>query len=281
MSTNPSLNGARTSALHSLSWRLTITIILIGVTVMLLFAGAAYRVVEMALMRTAADRAQRVANDLAEMLGRAMQQSREDLRMLASRSELRDFVQHPDNSIFPAELNARLNATPIPGIRQVSIWDDKGRRIFDLVRTAPGFQKEDVLPDAAPPSIVGYAPLKIAGDFTFTDIADEIHDGSSPGSKRIGLILVRSSVTPNPNGDVSRLMGPNARLLLGNRSGDVWTDLAHPVPGPRIDLTGPQLSRYTDASGAVKIGARAEVTDTPFVVWLEFPRAAIVAPAWT
>jgi PAS domain S-box-containing protein len=281
MSTNPSLNGARTSALHSLSWRLTITIILIGVTVMLLFAGAAYRVVEMALMRTSADRAQRVANDVAEMLGRAMRQSREDLRQMASRTELRDFVQQPDNSTFPADLSARLNATPIPGVRHVAIWNDKGRRLFDLVRRAPGFPDTEVLPDPAPPSAVGYAPLKIAGDFTFTDIAEEIRDGSTADARRIGFILVRTSVTPNPNGDVSRLMGPNARLLLGNRSGDVWTDLAHPVPGPRIDLSGAQLSRYTDASGAVKIGARAEVASTPFIVWLEFPRAAIVAPAWT
>src|SRR5262249_16936009 len=163
--TPPSLNGARTSALHSLSWRLTITIILIGVTVMLLFAGAAYRVVEMALMRTAADRAQRVANDVAEMLGRAMQQSREGLRQMASRPELRNFVLPPDDLTFPTELGARLNATPIPGIRQVAIWDNNGRRIFDLVRRAPGFQSAESLPDAAPPFAVGYAPLKIAGDF--------------------------------------------------------------------------------------------------------------------
>jgi PAS domain S-box-containing protein len=280
MSNTPSLNGVRTSARHSLSWRLTITIILIGVTVMLLFAGAAYRVVEMALMRTSGDRAQRVAADLAEMLGRAMQQSREDLRLLASRTEVRDFVLHPDSSTFPADLNARLNATPIPGVRQVAIWDDKGTRIFDLIRKAPGFQNE-VLPEATPPAHVGFAPLKVAGDFTFTDIAEEIRDGSSVDARRIGYFLVRSSVTPNSNRDVSRLMGPNARLLLGNRSGDVWTDLMHPVPGPPIDLAGPRLSRYTDAAGAVKIGARADVTDTPFVVWLEFPRAAIVAPAWT
>src|SRR5262249_4162669 len=231
---NPSLNGVRASARYSLSWRLTITIILIGVTVMLLFGGAAYRVVEMALLRNAGDRAQRVATDLADMLGRAMRQSREDPSLPASQSELREFVHPPDFSTFPTDFQMRLNATPIPGVREVAIWNDKGVRLFDLVRRAPGFQSAEALPEATPPTFVGFAPLKVAGDFTFTDIADEIHDGSGADARRIGYILVRSSVTPNPNGDISRLIGPNARLLLGNKSGDTWTDLTHSVPGPRI-----------------------------------------------
>jgi len=61
---------AWTPSRHSLSWRLTVTIVVIGVAVMALFSWTAYRVVEMALVRTAGDRAQRLSARRARLLGR-------------------------------------------------------------------------------------------------------------------------------------------------------------------------------------------------------------------
>jgi PAS domain S-box-containing protein len=67
--------------------------------------------------------------------------------------------------------------------------------------------------------------------------------------------------------------------LLGNRSGDVWTDLVHLVPGPRVDLSRTGPATYSGDDGRARIGGLAEVRDTPFAVWVEFPRVDILAPA--
>src|SRR5262249_25048341 len=70
------------------------------------------------------------------------------------------------------------------------------------------------------------------------------------------------------------------QVLLGNRTGDVWTDLTRVVPAPHVTLTQTGMARYSDADGSVHLGARADIGDTPLAVWLEFPRTSVVAPAW-
>ena len=253
---------------------------MIGVAVMALFSWTAYRVVEMALVRTAGDRAQRLAQDLGDLVGRSMQQTLDELNLFAARAELRDFVRHPDQSEFADALRARLNLMPIAGTRRIEIWDNNGNRIFSLLRTAPGVSADDVLPPTSAPSFVGYAPMKVTENVAFTDISDEIRDGPGADAKRLGFILVRATVTPNSSDAVRRIIGSNSQVLLGNRTGDVWTDLAHVVPAPHVNLTQTGSARYADVDGTVHLGARADIGNTPFAVWLEFPRASIVAPAW-
>ena len=222
-----SQTGARTSPRHSLSWRLTVTIILIGVAVMLLFGWAAHKQVEMSLLRGGADRAKSASTDLADMLDRSMRQNREDLRQLASRPDLRAFVSNPDNAQFPDSLRARLDGTTVPGIRRIEIWNDSGTRLLEVVRKAPGILSADALPQASPPTIMGFAPMQAAGDVVFTELAEEIRDGPGADARRLGFILVRSTVTGNAEGAVGLLIGPDATFLLGNQGGRC-VDRPHP-----------------------------------------------------
>src|SRR5262245_46994266 len=172
--------GVGTSARHSLSWRLTVTIILIGVSVVALFGWAAYRQVEMSLIRAGGDRAQTVATDIADMLERSMRQNREELKLLASRSDMRAFVANPADSKFTDTLRMRLQGTPVPGIRRIEIWNESGERILEVVRTAPGIASADSLPEATMPKVAGFAPLQATEEVVFTELSEEIFDG--PGA---------------------------------------------------------------------------------------------------
>jgi two-component system cell cycle sensor histidine kinase/response regulator CckA len=273
--------GARTSARHSLSWRLTVTIILIGVTVLALFGWAAHMQVEMSLLRAGADRAKSATTDLADMLERSLRQNREDLILLASRPDLRAFVMDPGNAQFADALRLRLNTTPVPGIRRVEIWNDSGTRLLEVVRKAPGIPSADALPQASQPTASGFAPMQAVGDVVFTDLTEEIRDGPGADAKRLGFILIRSTVTGNPEGAVGLLIGPDATFLMGNQSGDVWSDLVHRVAAPHIDLMRNGSATYAGPNGVTRMGALATVRATPYAVWVEFPRAAVVAPALT
>ena len=273
--------GVRTPSRHSLSWRLTVTIVVIGAAVMVLFGWAAYRAVEMTLMRAGNARVQTVARDVATMIERATRQSIEDLDVLASRPDLRAFVENPDNSSFLASLRTRLDPVPVPGIRRVEVWNNQGKRLLELVRKAPSVESADVLPKASLPTTTGFTPMKSAGDYAYSDVVSEIRDGPEPDAKHLGFVLVRATVTTNPTGTARQLIGSGATLLMGNRSGDVWTDLAHLATGPQIDLTHLGSATYRRSDGTTRMGALAEVPGTPYVVWVDFPRAAIVAPALT
>src|SRR5262245_3721249 len=273
--------GVGTSARHSLSWRLTVTIILIGVSVVALFGWVAYRQVEMSLLRAGSDRAQTVATDIADMLERAMRQNREELKLLASRSDTRGFVINPDHSQFTDTLRMRLQGTPVPGVRRIEIWNESGERLLEVARTAPGIASADSLPEATMPKAAGFAALRATGDVVFTGVSEEILDGPGADAKRLGFILVRSIVTTSSENAVGRLIGTGATLLLGNRSGDVWTDLTHRVKGPGINVTHLGPATYRAPDGTTRMGALAQVRETPFTVWVEFSRTAIVAPAWT
>jgi PAS domain S-box-containing protein len=251
------------------------------VTIVVLFGWAAYRGVEMTLARAGSARAQSVASDVATMIDRSTRQSVNDLNLLASGSDLRNFVISPDSSSYPQSLRTRLEAVPVPGIRSVEIWNEQGKRIFELVRKAPTVDSSDALPSGSPPTSIGIAPMKSAGDYAYTELVSEIRDGPEPDARPVGFLLVRATVTTNPTGAARQLIGLGATLLVGNRAGDVWTDLSHLAPGPRIDLshTGPATYRRPD--GSTRMGSLAEVPGTPYVVWVDFPRAAIVAPALT
>ncbi len=128
---------------------------------------------------------------------------------------------------------------------------------------------------------MGFAPMQAAGDVVFTELAEEIRDGPGAAARRLGFILVRSTVTGNAEGAVGLLIGPDATFLLGNQAGDVWTDLTHLVPAPRVDLRHNGPATYTRPDGVARLGALATIGATPFAVWVEFPRATIVAPALT
>jgi len=144
--------GLRTSPRHSLSWRLTVAIILIGVAVMVVFGWAARRQVEMSLLRAGGERAQRVVADVADIFARSMRQSRVDLSLLASSPDLRAFVENPVNAQYADGLRLRLNAVPIPGIRRVEIWTDQGARLLEIVRKSPNVSSADALPPASLPT---------------------------------------------------------------------------------------------------------------------------------
>ena len=246
---------------------------------MVIFGWTAHRLVEMVLLRASGDRVQTVATQIADLLDRNLRQNREDLRLTLTQPEVRALIDDPANQQAGNAFRARLSAGPeVAGIRRVEVWNESGARIFEFARTAPGIESADALPHATRPTKAGLAHLQASGDLVFTELSDEIHDGSDQG-QRLGFLVVRSTIAVNPDGAVSRLIGSQAAIMLGNRSGDVWTNLMHHVAAPPINFskTGPAM--YTGANGEQRFGALAVIRDTPFAVWVDFPRAAIVAPA--
>jgi signal transduction histidine kinase len=77
---------------------------------------------------------------------------------------------------------------------------------------------------------------------------------------------------------LNRLVGQGAVISLGNRAGDVWTDLVKAIAPPPIDRSHPGVAEYAGPNGR-SVGALTDIRGTPWSMWVEFPQALILAPA--
>jgi signal transduction histidine kinase len=101
------------------------------------------------------------------------------------------------------------------------------------------------------------------------------------GSTR-GYVVEWRSVTLSPQAreQVSRLIGSEGHLLVGNVANDVWTDLSRRVEAPPVDIArSDSVLQYERQGGGVVLATGRAAPRTPWLVLVEFPRAAAVAPA--
>ena len=57
--------------------------------------------------------------------------------------------------------------------------------------------------------------------------------------------------------------------------------MSRPIPTPPVDVARSGIREYRTAGGDRRLGAVGDIRGTPWAVWVEFPRAAVVAPART
>jgi signal transduction histidine kinase len=77
---------------------------------------------------------------------------------------------------------------------------------------------------------------------------------------------------------ISGLIGPDVTLLFGNTNGS-WNDLSKILPGPPVTLKGPSVISYKAQDGSDRLGAWAPIKATPWLVWVDIRKSAILAPA--
>ncbi|MDB4875611.1 MAG: sensor protein [Gemmatimonadetes bacterium] len=78
---------------------------------------------------------------------------------------------------------------------------------------------------------------------------------------------------------MGKLLGENARLVLGNVGGDVWTNLLAPVPAPPAVAREHPGAAYTGADGQPHIGAVTPLGGTSWIVWVDAPLEASMVTA--
>lgn len=264
---------------HSLRWRLPVLISGLIALVLATFLWAAYRRVEATLVRTAGERAQGAADQIASLLDG--HRTTEQLRQLSADPDLRRFLELRTDETREAA-RARLTALAGTAPRRIELWDDAGSRLLEAVGTSAAAKG---LPAGTAPSALGIGPLQGSQDTpVFTDSVAEILDADSaapPTSStgRLGYVRIRSTFVENPPGIFSRLVGRDAVVRIGNRSGGTWTDFAQVVPAAAVDLAHSGVTQYRAPGGELRLGAVSLIPATPWAGWVEFPLATVIAPA--
>jgi signal transduction histidine kinase/CheY-like chemotaxis protein len=190
---------------------------------------------------------------------------------LSHDSTLRNTLAHPTAAAI-AEARARLDseAAHNPLAVVVELRDAHGARI-----AAAGDTTLPMPPAGNRTSAIG--PLIARHDTVLTDSRLPV---LGTKADTLGFVRELSRASSSTSSELlSGLIGGNARLLVGNASGDLWTDLDKRVEGPRGARANGRPDVVTMPDGTQWIGGQTAIAATSWVVWVGRSESDILAGA--
>jgi signal transduction histidine kinase/CheY-like chemotaxis protein len=245
-----------------------LTTVLLSIAVTLISA-IAYREMKHTVVDAASRHLVNVSRQLASVFTESEARMRRDGTPLSRDTILRAVLLRPDpatRAAARAKLEQRAQTSPVYA---VELWDAHGTRVLASAATLGDTQAL-----AASRSVV--APLLVRGDTILTDTRVPIL-----GEQRdtLGILRELSRVSSTQAKQLlGSLIGGQAVLIVGNASGDVWTDLDRRVDGPSVGQKA-GAATITAADGSAWLGALSPVTGTPWLVWVARPETDVLASA--
>jgi len=259
--------GVSARSWRSLQGRLTVLITgccIAALSLVLLFA---YLEVDSTLEAAASERANHAAGQVAQMFAQSAQQVLEQARRTTP--ALTSFLENPTPENL-AGARAALAQLHRDETRRITLWNAVGELVLDV---PPGAATTGAASELRPPAslpALGIGAMSAVGRHAVTDAAVPIESGGAD-RQRLGTLGVRSILSITPPDALNRLVGADARVLFGNKAGDVWTDSTQLAAAPPVHIAGGTGHRYRDADGTDHIGALAALPGTPWVAWVDFP----------
>jgi signal transduction histidine kinase len=264
---------------HSLRWRLPLLISALIALVLGTFLVVTYREVTRLQIQAAGARAELAAEQVANLLAQSNPQRLREARVLATTSDVAQCLERRSAEACRT-FEARVAALPATPPRVVEIWTHDRQRLVSVRVPATG---EPAASGPAPShATIGTGRLYNDRNALYSETVVEVPlAASTPSRERTplphGFVVLRRQIVASATRDVlNQLLGHGASIKVGNRIGDVWTDLATEVPAPAIDLTRPGIAQYR-VEGRVYVGSLTEVPDTPLAAWVEFPEDMVLA----
>jgi PAS domain S-box-containing protein len=250
----------------------------------LLFAAVAtcswlaYRKLATALIAAAGERVTSVSTPLAAVFTASEDRVKLDKRRGPADSAFLQFLGRGDARSERRALAALAEyRSTSDQIVAVELWS-RGRRV--LASTSADYRPGQL--DSAPVT-AGFASRSLLGPFV--SLGDTVFSETrlpvvAAAGDTIGHVRQFQRLADRQGGALVRtLIGSDAVLLIGNASGNVWTDLSRRVDAPPGSHTVGAASEATAPDGTEWVGATAAVSGLPWVIWVALPRQTVLAPA--
>ena len=244
-----------------------------------MFAFVGYQPLTSALTIEATKRVESASKLLARTFETSTIQLRTEVGRTASDSTVQQLIVA--NNAHTRATAERFIADRIAKNAQVigiELLGRDGKRILwvDGPAAAKSAPLRDSHVESTPPKGLAVGPLVADRGTLFYEIVIPIM--GSPKDTIGTLVQFRQVSSAQSVQLIGELIGSDVTLLFGNTNG-VWTDLSKVVPGPSVAGKGPSVISYTAADGSVRLGAWTPMKLTPWVVWVDVRRSAILAPA--
>jgi methyl-accepting chemotaxis protein len=256
---------------RSIRWWLPLSFALVLLLVASAFTALTYREVRLAALDGASDRLTDASTQVATLLQASIPNRLTALKAVAEDTSVVAYLAGTGDE---AAAIARLTRLPRPGLWSVTeLRDASGSVLLHLPDSLPAGQVWMPVDSAA------ITPFVAADSAMLYAVVTPVRrDGTV-----IGYLVDQRRISSSTNEVqlITDLIGSDATVLVGNKSGDAWTDLGRVVDGPPAAvLTAASPAGYVSSRGD-RIGVSAPVEQTPWAVWVEFPREAVMARAET
>jgi PAS domain S-box-containing protein len=236
--------------------------------VIAIFGALSYREAVNTAIASSETELQLVASRLSGVVGNQLRTSRDRIAAMAASREILAFANQGVGAARPAVNALRsLARSPVDG-PVIEIRDETGTLRLSAYPSDPVM---GAVARAAPP------PADSAVITPLFQVGPQVYFGvSAPIERRAGppwYVIMRGRVDGR-NRELSALLGSGASLLLGNRSGGLWTDLEAPAESAIVGepVVGGEYRR----DGVLRLGAMVDVDGTPFQIGAERPRADVL-----
>ena len=264
----------------SFKYRLPILIGTLLATVIVACTWASYRAVKTSALDVGRERLQNLTQQLATLLQQSAANILTKTSSVANEPAIRAFVKSPETS-SPADVQRLLQQFTAPqdaNSVRVEVWNAQGSLL--LVAPESGTTPLGDLTTEFKQS--ASEPFKTVG--TIRQLKDVIGFPAVAAIKsddgKVTGYLVRwrkLAASTDTRQQMTRLLGTNATLYLGNHDNDTWTDLANIVAKPAVDVRAREdiFSYYRNNE---VIGLARPIAGTPWVILIEFPDDVVLKP---
>lgn len=137
--------------------------------------------------------------------------------------------------------------------------------------------EQELLATSAQPEFTTVGKISMMGDSMYYPIIVAVTENEKP----IGHIVQwrKVSTTQRALDQLSTIIGTDATLYIGNNDGKFWTNLIEPVAVPAFEKTKTLDVVTYKRDGERMLASVRPINNTHWMVMVEFPRAAILAPA--
>jgi signal transduction histidine kinase len=264
---------------RSLSRRLPLLISGLLIAALAAFAFVGYQQLTTALMATAKTRVESASRLLARTFETTTLQLRVDLgRTISDTSIQRLFSANNTRTRAAADRVIAERLSKNAQVIGIELLGKDGKRILwvDGPAAAKAAPLRTSHVQSTPPKGLLAGPLVADRGTLFYEMRAPV---LSPSGDTLGTASQFREVSSAAGMRlVSDLIGSDVTLLFGNTTG-TWTDLATVVTGPPVTAKSPPFISYTSPDGTARVGGWAAMKLTPWVVWVDIRKSAILAPA--
>lgn len=281
MRSEPSAPRPRIRPLNSLGARLPVIAGILILLVAAVLTTAAYLTVRRAAVADATARLVTVSDQLSETFVASMAPLTGEMRAMADRDPLIDYLRSPRPALREAALKAlEFHGTQPDQVAAIELRDESGRILLASGNGA-GEMAASVTPESYPkPARMDSAAVgnfKLVGDSIVFPLVARM--AGQPAGFLVQWRRIGRAARAQER--IGRIIGSEADLHFGNADGSLWISRAQVAPAPSIEaskLGGTVSYARPGARGAV-LASAATIPGTPWLFTIEFPIRAVLAPA--
>lgn len=259
---------------------LLIGALLVAVTA--IYSWTAYERLQRSSSVAVRERLRTVASQYAQALKTQRDQLVAAVQGVAESPAVRAYAEHPSRAgRASAETALRPVGLQASQAVAVQLWSAEPRRMLavgDAARWPGASTPTELLHALAGVDSGTVGRFRAVGDTILYAVGAPVVSGGRTRGYVVQWRLV--TLSPQAREQVSRLIGSEGHLFVGNTANDVWTDLTRSVDAPPVDVTqGDSVVQYERPGDGVVLASGRVVPRTPWLVLVEFPRDIAVAPA--